>query len=91
MISWRPSNRLILCWIVLLMLLALTVTLAYQPLGAFNFFVAVAIATIKIGLVMIIFMELGSRSGLVRAFAGAGFFWLAILLWLGLMDFVTRA
>jgi cytochrome c oxidase subunit 4 len=40
---------------------------------------------------MIIFMELGNRPGLVRAFAGAGFFWLMILLWLGLMDFVTRA
>jgi cytochrome c oxidase subunit 4 len=91
MISWRPSNSLILCWVALMVLLALTVTLAYQPLGALNFVVALAIATAKTALVMVIFMELGSRPGLVRAFAGAGFFWLMILLWLGLVDFVTRS
>lgn len=90
MTSWRPSNGLILCWAALMALLALTVTLAYQPLGVFNFVVALAIATAKTGFVMIVFMELGNRPGLVRAFAGAGFFWLMILLWLGLMDFVTR-
>jgi cytochrome c oxidase subunit 4 len=74
-----------------MVLLALTVTLAYQPLGALNFVVALAIATAKTALVMVIFMELGKRPGLVRAFAGAGFFWLMILLWLGLVDFVTRS
>lgn len=87
---WRPSTDLVLCWIGLLALLGLTVVLAYQPLAAFNFPVAVTIATIKAGLVAAIFMELRHRSGVVRAFAAAGFFWLAILLWLGLMDFLTR-
>ncbi|CAM5332713.1 hypothetical protein AFEL58S_00953 [Afipia felis] len=91
MISWRPSNGLIACWAALMALLALTVTLAYQPLGAFNFVVALCIALIKTTLVMTVFIELGERPGLVRVFAAAGFFWLMILLWLGLMDFVTRA
>lgn len=87
---WRPSTDLVLCWIGLLTLLGLTVTLSYQPLASFNFPVAMMIAAIKAGLVAVIFMELRHRSGVVRAFAAAGFFWLAILLWLGLMDFLTR-
>jgi cytochrome c oxidase subunit 4 len=87
---WRPSVDLVLCWIGLLALLGLTVVLSYQPLGSFNFPVAMAIAGIKAGLVAAIFMELRHRSGFIRAFAAAGFFWLAILLWLGLMDFLTR-
>ncbi|MBN9147978.1 MULTISPECIES: cytochrome C oxidase subunit IV family protein [unclassified Nitrobacter] len=87
---WRPFVDLVLCWIGLLALLGLTVTLSYQPLASFNFPVAMTIATIKAGLVAAIFMELRHRSGIIRAFAAAGFFWLAILLWLGLMDFLTR-
>jgi hypothetical protein len=51
---------------------------------------AMAITATKTGLVAAIFMELRHRSGVVRAFAAAGFFWLAILLWLGLTDFLTR-
>jgi hypothetical protein len=34
--------------------------------------------------------ELRRESALVIAFAGAGLFWLAILLWLASMDFLTR-
>lgn len=88
--TWRPSVDLVVCWIGLLALLGLTVVLAYRPLGSFNFAVAMTIAAIKAGLVAAVFMELRHRSGVVRAFAAAGFLWLAILLWLSLMDFVTR-
>ena len=88
---WRPSRGLVACWAGLLCLLALTVVLAYQPLGVFNLVGALVIATTKAGLVAAIFMELHRSTGLVRVFAGAGFFWLMILLWLGLMDFITRA
>jgi cytochrome c oxidase subunit 4 len=87
---WHPSIDLVICWIALLVLLGLTVALAYRPLASFNFTVAMTIAAIKAGLVASIFMELRRKGGLVRVFAGAGFFWLAILLWLGLMDFLTR-
>jgi cytochrome c oxidase subunit 4 len=87
---WRPSVDLVLCWISLLALLGLTVVLSYQPLASFNFPIAMTIAAINARLVAAIFMELRHRTGVVRAFAAAGFFWLAILLWLGLMDFLTR-
>jgi cytochrome c oxidase subunit 4 len=87
---WRPSLSLVASWLSLLALLGLTVTLAYQPLGAFNTVAALSIATIKALIVAAIFMELWSRSSRTLIFAGAGLFWLALLLWLGLMDFLTR-
>lgn len=88
--SWRPSQPLVLAWLALLALLAATVVLAYQPFGAWNGVIAWTIAMAKAATVAAIFMELRVRPGLVRVFAAAGFFWLAILLWLGLMDVLTR-
>jgi len=64
--------------------------LAYVPLGTFNAVVALTIATIKAAIVAAIFMELRDRGPRTFVFAGAGMFWLGILLWLGLMDFLTR-
>jgi cytochrome c oxidase subunit 4 len=90
MTDWRPSRTLIGAWLSLLALLALTVTLAYVPLGAGNALAALAIGTTKARLVAAIFMELRHRSGLTLVFAGAGLFWLGILLYLGSMDFLTR-
>jgi cytochrome c oxidase subunit 4 len=90
MTQWRPPLPLVGAWLGLLALLALTVTLAYVPLGAGNAVAALSIGTVKAGLVAAIFMELRQRSGLTLVFAGAGLFWLGILLWLGLMDFLTR-
>ncbi|MDN5005667.1 cytochrome C oxidase subunit IV family protein [Bradyrhizobium sp. GCM10027634] len=90
MTDWRPPTALVAAWLGLLALLALTVVMAYVPLGAGNGVVALTIGTIKAGLVAAIFMELRHRGGLTLVFAGAGLFWLGILLWLGSMDFLTR-
>jgi cytochrome c oxidase subunit 4 len=90
MIKWRPPFPLVACWLALLVLLAVTVTLAYQPLGAFNVVAALGIAAVKAAIVAAIFMELQQRGGRTFIFALAGLFWLAILLWLGQMDFLTR-
>jgi len=86
-----PPRILIISWAALLALLALTVFGAYQPLGAFNTGLALMIALGKALIVATIFMELRECSGLTIAFAAAGFFWLAIMLWLALADFLTRA
>ena len=40
MTGWRPPLPLVAAWLALLALLALTVTFAYVPLGAFNAVVA---------------------------------------------------
>jgi cytochrome c oxidase subunit 4 len=87
---WRPSFPLVASWMALLALLALTVTLAYQPLGAFNAMVALGIGATKAAIVAAVFMELRQRGLRTFIFAGAGLFWLGILLWLGSMDFLTR-
>jgi cytochrome c oxidase subunit 4 len=90
MTRWRPPLALVVAWLALLALLASTVTLAYVPLHAFNAVVALTIGTIKAAIVAAIFMELRDRGPRAFVFAGAGLFWLGILLWLGMMDFMTR-
>ena len=88
--SWYPPRALVFCWLGLMALLALTVTLAYVPLGNANTVVALAIATTKALLIAVIFMELREGSGIMVSFASAGFFWLAIMLWLAFADYITR-
>jgi cytochrome c oxidase subunit IV len=90
MTGWRPPLVLTSAWLALLALLTLTVSLAYAPLGSFNVVVALTIACVKAAIVAAFFMELRERGSRTFVFAGAGLFWLAILLWLGLMDFLTR-
>jgi len=86
----RPPRILLLSWLGLLALLANTVAIAYLPLGAVNTVIAMFIAVVKGTLVAAIFMELRDRNPLTLTFAGAGFFWLGIMLWLALADYVTR-
>jgi cytochrome c oxidase subunit 4 len=90
MTDWRPPFPLVVAWLVLLALLAVTVTLAYVPLHAFNAVAALTIGTIKAAIVAAVFMELRERGPFTFIFAGAGLFWLGLLLWLGMMDFMTR-
>lgn len=89
-VNCRPPRIIVLAWLGLLTLLALTVVAAYLPLGAFNTIVALAIATTKAAAVAAIFMELRERNPLTLAFAIAGFFWLGIMLWLAFSDYLTR-
>jgi cytochrome c oxidase subunit 4 len=86
----RPPRALVLSWLGLLALLALTTAVAYCPLGSFNTVVALTIAAVKTLIVAAIFMELREARGLLIPFAGAGLFWLAILLWLAFADYTTR-
>jgi cytochrome c oxidase subunit IV len=88
--DWLPPTDLVLSWLGLMALLGLTVFGAYQPLGAINTVLALTIAVGKSLIVAAIFMELRRSSALTIAFAGAGFFWLGIMLWLALADFMTR-
>jgi cytochrome c oxidase subunit 4 len=89
-VNRSPPRIVVFVWLGLLALLALTVFAAYLPLGTFNTVVALAIAATKAALVAAIFMELRERNSLRLAFAIAGLFWLGILLWLALSDYVTR-
>jgi cytochrome c oxidase subunit 4 len=88
--QYQPPRELVLSWLGLLALLGLTVTGAYQPLGAFNTGLALTIALCKALIVAVIFMELRRAHAVTIAFAGAGFFWLGIMLWLAFADYLTR-
>jgi cytochrome c oxidase subunit IV len=88
--SFWPPRIVLIAWAALLALLGTTVFVAYQPLGNFNLMIAMCIAIAKTLIIMAVFMELRERSGVMLAFAAAGFFWLAILIWLSGNDFTTR-
>jgi cytochrome c oxidase subunit 4 len=87
----RPPRDLVLAFVALLVLLGLTVTLAYQPLGRLNTPLALVIATFKGLIVALVFMELWQRRGVTIAAAVVGVGWLGILIWLASTDFALRA
>ena len=76
--------------VVLLAFLALTIGAAYVDLGPFNTGIAMAIALAKGMLIALFFMHLRYSKPLLWLFAGAGFFWLAIMLVLAMSDYVSR-
>ena len=82
--------RAVIVWAALQALLALTVLLAFAPLGALKAPIAYAIATAKATLVMWFFMELRREGGLPRLAAAAGLVWVSILLVLSAADLVAR-
>lgn len=75
-----------------LIVLTLTTTrVAFIDLGGnLNALVALAIAICKAILVILYFMHLRYSRSLTWIFAGAGFFWLTILLTLTMSDVLTR-
>ena len=75
----------------LLALTALTTGIAFVDLGKTgNIAVALTIAVVKVTLVMLYFMHLRYSSRLTVLFAGAGIFWLGIMLALTLSDYFSR-
>jgi len=77
-------------FIVLLALTALTVLIASVDLGPLNTPVALLIAVGKATLVVLFFMHLKDAPGILWLAAGAGFFWLGILILLTMSDVATR-
>lgn len=84
------AGTYVLVWIGLLTLLMATLGSAYLSLGWLNGVVNLAIAVAKALLVMTFFMHLRSSHYVLKLFAAAGFFWLAILIGLSLSDFLAR-
>ncbi len=76
---------------VLLILTMLTVVVAFFDLGEFNTVVAITIAVTKALFVILFFMHVRYSSYLTWIFAGAGFFWLLLLIALTMSDYLTRS
>ena len=87
----KALRHLALAWVGLVLLLVLTLGLAYLPLGTANIVVALTIAMAKGVIVVLIFMKLAHSPPLTWIFAGAGLFWLALLFGLSFTDYATRA
>ncbi|MBI4397383.1 MAG: cytochrome C oxidase subunit IV family protein [Elusimicrobia bacterium] len=75
----------------LMILVLVTVGVAYLDLGLLNVVAAMTIAFFKAILVALYFMHVRTSSRLVWVVAGAGVYWLVILLALTMSDFLTRA
>jgi cytochrome c oxidase subunit 4 len=76
---------------ILLALLVATVGVAFIDLGPWNLPVALAIAVTKAVLILLVFMQVRYSGSLIWLVAGAGFFWLAIMLLFTLADYLTRS
>ena len=85
-----PIRTYVFVFAALIALTATTVIAARVELGALNFIVAMTIAVLKASLVVCFFMHLRQSASLVRLFALAGLFWMAILLVLTLSDYLSR-
>ena len=86
----KPPRSLVWSWIGLVLLLALTLGMAFVPLGRANIAVALAVAAAKAIIVLLVFMELARGHSLKLIFAGAGLFWLIIMFGLSFTDYATR-
>jgi cytochrome c oxidase subunit 4 len=87
----HPIRPLLAVYAILMMLLVATATASVLPSGRWSTPISLSIAVAKASLVFCVFMRLRFQPSLVRIFALAGFFWLAILIVLALTDFLTRA
>lgn len=74
----------------LMVLTAVTVGAAYVDLGPFNFSAAIAIAGFKASLVVWFFMHVKYQSHLTKLTIATGLFFLALLLGMSLIDYVSR-
>ncbi|HXF11404.1 MAG TPA: cytochrome C oxidase subunit IV family protein [Desulfuromonadaceae bacterium] len=77
-------------WIVLVILHFTILGSAYLKLGWANTPLIVALAFVQTGLVLFYFMEIRYSTKVVRVFAAAGFFWLAIQFTLTMSDYLMR-
>lgn len=83
-------RRIVIAWIALVVLLAVNIGVAYLGSGALYGAAHVLIAVAMASIVLIVFMELDRGKSLLWVFAGAGFFWLALLFTLTAADYLTR-
>jgi cytochrome c oxidase subunit IV len=74
----------------LMVLTIVTIYVAYQPLGSWNFPVAISIAITKATLVILFFMHAKYSSTLTKLFVGTAFFFLFIMLTLTMTDNMSR-
>ena len=86
----EPVRTYVAIWAILIVLTFTTLGVAYIDLGSFNIVVALVIAGIKMSLVIYFFMHVKFDDAITRLFVAGGFFWLAILIFLTMGDYMSR-
>jgi cytochrome c oxidase subunit IV len=84
---WIQSGAV---WLALIALLALTLVLAFTPMGGLNVFANLAVAFIMAILSVLFLMGLRGDSALVKLVAVSSLFWLLIMFSLTFTDYFTR-
>jgi cytochrome c oxidase subunit IV len=78
-------------FLALLVLTATTAGVSYIELGVFNAVVALAIAVLKMTLVVLFFMHVKYSSRLTKLTVASGFFVFLVLISMTLTDYISRA
>lgn len=85
-----PRKVYFAIWAALMFFLLLTWGMAQIDLKPFNIVIALAISVTKTVLIILYFMHVRYSTRLTWVYVGAGFFWLGILIVLGMTDYLTR-
>jgi cytochrome c oxidase subunit 4 len=85
------ARGLLLTWAALMALAALSLALRFAHLGRLGMVVALGIASVKVVLVGLVFMELAFERPSIRLAFAAGLLMIAVMLTLMIADVVTRA
>ena len=85
-----PPTTYLAIILILLFLTGTTVWAAFVNLGRFNIVIALVIATLKATLVVLFFMHAKYSPKRTKLIILAGIFWLALLLFMTLSDYITR-
>jgi cytochrome c oxidase subunit 4 len=81
---------LVIVYVALMVLLALTLIAAHLPLGPIALVVALAVAAVKAALVVLFFMHVRYSSRVTWVFVGAGLLWLSIFFSLTFAEYAGR-
>ena len=85
-----PIRTYLAVFAALMVLVGVTVGASFIDLGIASVFIALGIATVKAGLIMLYFMHLRYSPRLMWVFAGLGFFGLLIMILIAMGDYVAR-
>lgn len=85
-----PVKTYLTVFFALLVLMIITVAVAFVDLGLFSDVIAMSIAVAKTLLIVLFFMHVRFSSRLTWVFAAAGLMWFFILVGITLSDYSTR-
>ena len=85
-----PVRTYLTVFVALMVLVAVTVSASFINLGIASVIIALGIATVKAGLIMLYFMHLRYSPKITWVFAGLGFFGLVIMILIAMGDYVAR-